>query len=122
MSRRKSQRHFIALPAFIFGNDADGKWFRDPICTLDVSTSGARISNFHRKVNIGQELALDLKKQKVRFRVAWVGQEGGNRAGQIGLQAIDPLNRVADLEALLGSGTYVDTFKLSLADAAKTSG
>jgi hypothetical protein len=120
MSRRKSQRHFIALPAFIFGNDADGKWFRDPVCTLDVSATGARISNFHRKVNIGQELALDYKKHKVRFRVAWVGQDGGNRAGQIGLHAIDPMNRIADLEGLFG-GTWVDTFKLALADAAKAS-
>ncbi|HKT24643.1 MAG TPA: PilZ domain-containing protein [Terriglobales bacterium] len=120
MSRRKSQRHFIALPALIFGNDSEGKGFRDPVCTLDVSASGARISNFHRKVNIGQELTLDLKKHKVRFRVAWVGQDGGKRAGQLGLQAIDPLNRIADLESLL-SGTYVDTFKLSLADAAKAS-
>jgi hypothetical protein len=120
MSRRKSQRHFIALPTFIFGNDADGKWFRDPVCTLDLSASGARISNFHRKVNVGQELALDLKKHKVRFRVVWIGQKGGNRAGQVGLHAIDPLNRIADLEGLLG-GTYVDTYKLSLADAAKAS-
>ena len=120
MSRRKSQRHFIALPVFIFGNDADGKWFRDPVCTLDVSAQGARISNFHRKVNIGQELALDYKKHKVRFRVAWVGQDGGTRSGQIGLQAVDALNRIADLESLFG-GTYVDTFKLALADAAKSS-
>ena len=120
MSRRKSQRHFIALPAFIFGNDAEGKWFRDPICTLDVSAQGARISNFHRKVTVGQELSLDYKKHKVRFRVAWVGQDGGSRAGQIGLEAIDPLNRIADLEGLF-SGTYVDTFKLSLAGAAKGS-
>jgi hypothetical protein len=120
MSRRKSKRHFIALPALIFGNDADGKAFRDPVCTLDVSATGARISNFHRKVNVGQELTLDYKKHKVRVRVAWVGQDGGNRAGQIGLQAIDPLHRIADLDGLF-SGTYVDTFKLSLADAAKAS-
>lgn len=120
MSRRKSQRCFVALPASIFGNDADGNPFRDPICTLDVSATGMRISNFHRKVNVEQELAIDYKKHKVRFRVAWVGQEGGNRAGQIGLHAIDPLNRIVDLEGLF-SGTYVDTFKLSLADAAKAS-
>jgi hypothetical protein len=121
MSRRKSQRHFIALPAAIFGNDADGNFFRDPVCTLDVSATGMRISNFHRKVNVGQELALDYKKHKVRFRVAWVGQPGGNRAGQVGLHAIDPLNRIADLEGLLGGGTYVDTYKHSLAGTAKVS-
>src|SRR5690348_753999 len=120
MSRRKSQRHYIALPAFIFGNDADGKWFRDPVCTIDVSAHGARISNFHRKVIVGLELALDYKKHKVRFRVAWIGAEGGKRVGQIGLQAIDPLNRIADLDGLFG-GSYVDTFNSAMVGAGKSS-
>lgn len=109
MSRRKNKRHFIALPMFALGNDADGSSFRDPVCTLDVSAEGARISNVQRKLKVGEELTLEYKKYKVRFRIAWIGAAGTAAQGQVGLQALDPVKRIADLDELL-AGNYVDTW------------
>jgi len=111
MSRRKDQRHFLALPAFAFGNDAEGHSFREPVCTLDVSAQGIRISHIHQKLTIGQEITLEYKKYKIRFRVAWLGKAGTPSKGQIGLHAIDPMKRIPELEGLFGHGPYVDTWK-----------
>lgn len=94
---------------FALGNDADGSSFRDPVCTLDVSAEGARISNVQRKLKVGEELTLEYKKYKVRFRIAWIGGADTAAQGQVGLQALDPVKRIADLDELL-AGNYVDTW------------
>jgi hypothetical protein len=94
---------------FALGTDGGGNSFRDPVCTLDVCAGGARITNVQRRLKIGDELTLEYKKYKVRFRIAWIGAAGSSAQGQVGLQAIDSVKRIADLDELL-SGSYVDTW------------
>lgn len=109
MSRRKNKRYFIALPMFALGIDADKSSFRDPVCTLDVSATGARIGKFHRDLKVGNELTLQYKSYKIRFQIAWIGEKGTAAQGQVGLRAIDSLRRIAELDELL-SAPYVDTW------------
>src|SRR5690349_6754961 len=109
MSRRKNKRHFIALPMLALGTDAGGTAFRDPVCTLDLSATGARIGKFHRLLKVGDELTLQYKNCKIRFHIAWIGGAGTAAQSQVGLRAIDPVRRIAELDELL-SAPYVDTW------------
>jgi len=109
MARRKDERRFIALPAIAFGTDTNGKDFREPVCTLDLSACGARISNLRHSLKIGQELTIEIRKHKLRFRVAWCGVAGKATAGQIGLHAVESLKRIPDLIDVF-DGSYIDTW------------
>lgn len=109
MSRRKDQRHFIALAVSALGKNAEGNSFREPVCTLNLSAHGARISSVHNNLKVGQEVILEYKKSKARYRVVWVGEAGTSRTGQAGLQAIDGENRIPELSEVF-QGNYVDTW------------
>ena len=109
MAKRKDERRFIALPAVAFGTDADGQYFREPVCTLDLSAWGARISNFRRSVQRDQEVTLELRKHKLRFRVAWCGAVATATEGQIGLHSIESLKKIPDLKDVFNP-SYVDTW------------
>lgn len=109
MAKRMDERRFIALPAIAFGTDANGQFFREHVCTLDLSANGARLSHFRRIVNVGQELMVDLRKHKLRFRVIWCGETASLTEGQIGLQATESLKKIPDLSDVFNS-SYVDTW------------
>lgn len=109
MARRKDERRFIALPAIAYGTDTNGQDFREPVCTLDLSARGARVSNLRHSLKIGQEVTIEIRKHKLRFRVAWRGVAGTATAGQIGLHAIESLKKIPDLSDLF-DGRYVDTW------------
>jgi len=94
---------------FALGTDAGGASFRDPVCTLDLSATGARIGKFHRHLNVGDKLTLQYKSYKIRFHIAWIGGTGTAAQSQVGLRAIDSVRRIAELDELL-SAPYVDTW------------
>ena len=110
MSRRAERRHFVALPMYMFGCDALGTYFREAVCTLDLCARGARISNVRQNLKVGQELTLEYKKHRVRFRVAWLGEPGTPGQGQAGLQAIGSMKEIVDLKELF-TGDYIDTWR-----------
>jgi hypothetical protein len=60
-------------------------------CTLDVAGRGARISGVKFTGDPGTTVIVERGNIRARFRVAWVGQTGTSREGQLGLQAIDPV-------------------------------
>ena len=109
MAKRVDERRFIALPAIASGTDANGHYFREHVCTLDLSANGARISHFKRTLKLGQELTIELRKHKLCFRVIWCGDTATVTEGQIGLQSTESLKKLPDLSDVFNS-SYVDTW------------
>jgi hypothetical protein len=110
MSRRAERRHFLALPMYMVGYDAQGTYFREAVCTLDLCAQGARISNVHQNLKVGAELILEYKKHRIRFRVVWLGRPGTPSQGQAGLQAMGSMREIGDLKDLF-TGDYIDTWR-----------
>ena len=96
---------------YLFGHDAYGKSFREIVCTLDLCKQGARISQVRRNLSVSQEVAVQYSKYKVRFRVAWLGEYP--REGQVGLRAIDSLEKISDLSEIF-TADYIDTWNPAL--------
>ena len=116
MSPRSEKREFIAIPVRASGVDTNGNNFRQPVCTLDLSSKGARITGLSG-VAIGQTVTLEYQNNKVRFEVMWIGQVGTPKAGQVGLRRIDGDRTLADVQ--FNSAEYVDAWKAK--DTAKIS-
>jgi hypothetical protein len=60
-------------------------------CTLDVAGRGARVSGIKFASKAGEIVLVERGKLRARFNIAWAGQPGSSREGQLGLIAIDPL-------------------------------
>jgi PilZ domain-containing protein len=68
-----------------------GTTIQQSACTLDVAGRGARISGVNFASNAGDTVIVERGKMRVRFMVAWVGEKGTSREGQLGLRAIEPI-------------------------------
>jgi hypothetical protein len=108
MSPRTEKREFIAIPVRASGIDASGNAFRSPVCTLDLSAKGARITGL-RDLTVGQTLTLEYQNNKVRYEVVWTGQPGTPKAGQAGLRRIDADKALADVK--FDSTPFVDPWE-----------
>lgn len=89
MGRRLSPRVEIKLPVRVSGVDAEGNRFTRLAETVDVSTTGARLSGIYLRLAAGSVVELERNSQKARFRVAWTGKPGTEHAGQVGLVCLD---------------------------------
>jgi PilZ domain len=107
MSRRKEKRNFLALPVRAARSDLANNGFRHVVCTLDLSAHGARVIGLP-DIQVGQEVTLEHRKNKVRFQAVWVGQPGTAREGQVGLRSLDPQKKLADIE--FTNSEYVDNW------------
>ena len=107
MSPRTEKREFIAISVRASGIDANGKAFRQPVCTLDLSSKGARITGLSG-VSAGQIVTLEYQNNKVRYEVVWTGQPGTPKAGQAGLRRLDNDKVLAEVQ--FGTAEYVDTW------------
>ena len=108
MSPRTEKREFIAIPVRASGTDANGNPFRSPVCTLDLSQKGARITGL-RDLTVGQILTLEYQNNKVRYEVVWTGQPGTPKAGQSGLRRIDTEKALADVK--FDTAPFVDPWE-----------
>ena len=59
------------------------------LCSLDISTTGAKITTAGYQFEIGQALVITRKDIEARFRVVWVGTPEKGNAGQIGVHCVD---------------------------------
>lgn len=90
MGKRREPRKDVQLPVRIFGTDAKGKIFSENVSTLDVSQNGARLGGVKSVIKTDEIIGVTYGKNKVHFRVKWVGESGSAREGQIGLSNLTP--------------------------------
>jgi hypothetical protein len=67
--------------------DSEGKPFNQAARTLDITRDGARLDGLPQ-ISIGETVGLQFGQDKARYKVVWVGEPGGKREGQIGLQVV----------------------------------
>ncbi len=90
MLRRKHVRTVMVLTVRVAGRDSQNKRFDALTHTLDIAVDGARVGGlFNTALRKGDVVEVRRNHRKARFRVAWVGEAGTRREGQIGIQSID---------------------------------
>jgi PilZ domain len=78
----------LQLDVRAWGLDSAGKPFTQAAKTVEISASGARLQGINA-VQPTDIIGVQYGDQKARFRVAWVGERGTDREGQIGIESID---------------------------------
>jgi hypothetical protein len=90
MGRRQGPRKEIEAPVRIFGTDSGGQVFSAKACTVNVSKQGVELSGVEPRLNLDEIIGVTYGKNRVHFRVKWVGSPGTPKAGHVGLLNISP--------------------------------
>ena len=90
MGKRREPRKEIQVPVRIFGTDSSGKVFSTKAVTVNVSQQGIALGGVESQLNLDEIIGLTYGKNRVHFRVKWVGQPGTPKAGQVGLLNVSP--------------------------------
>jgi hypothetical protein len=88
MDRRRSPRVSAGLPVRIWGLDAYALPFTALGTVKDISHSGALVHGIRQQLKPGTILEVQLGEDKAQFRVAWAGQPGTRKQGQVGLESL----------------------------------
>jgi hypothetical protein len=90
MGRRRQGRTDAKLAVKLWGTDASGRPFIDPVFTRNISAQGALLEGVQRQLKPGETVGLTYNQQKARFRVTWVGEAGSEEQGLVGLENAVP--------------------------------
>jgi CheY-like chemotaxis protein len=88
MAYRTQQRTPLRLTALVWGSDEAGHMFMETVQTLDISPMGARLRKLEHPVQVGSILGIQNGDKQGRFEVVWVGEDGSDREGEIGVRCI----------------------------------
>jgi hypothetical protein len=108
MGKRRNPRMQARLQVRIAGIDANGRPRLQMVTTRNISRDGALLDGIQGTFKAGEIISLSYKNSKGRFRVTWVGDAGTDRAGQIGVQSVDPAKCIWDAATL--PPTAADTY------------
>jgi|SRR5579864_1832085 len=90
MKKPREQRIAMSLAVRIWGMDADGQLFGVDAYTVDITPVGACLKGPLASLQRGAVIGIRCGRSHARFRVAWIGQPGTKRQGQIGVRCIEP--------------------------------
>jgi len=90
MGRRREPRKVINAEVRIFGTDSSGHIFSEKAVTVNVSQQGAELSGVQAKLKLDEIIGLSYGKNRVHFRVKWIGEPGTPTAGHVGLINASP--------------------------------
>ena len=90
MGNRVEPRKEVQVPVRIFGTDSDGAVFSQKVSTVNISRTGVEICEVQAKLSVDEIIGLTYAKNRVHFRVKWVGKPGTPKAGHLGLLNISP--------------------------------
>ena len=96
------------LQVRVAGIDASGRPLLQMVTTQNISRQGARLDGIQGAFKPGEIISVSYKNSKARFRVSWMGDTGTDRAGQMGVQSIDPAKCIWDAATL--PPTSADTY------------
>lgn len=87
---RTERRLDISLPVRLAAIDASGHSLEQEVTTINVSRTGALLTDVHGKLRLGSEVSLARSHKREQFLIAWVGESNTSRSAQIGVTALDP--------------------------------
>lgn len=108
MGQRRDPRIRAKLQVRIAGIDASGHPLLQVVMTGNISRQGALLEGVQSALKEGEIVSLSYKNNKARFRVIWVGEPETVRAGQMGVQSVDPAKCIWDAATL--PPTAADTY------------
>ena len=117
MGKRREPRKAIEVPVRIFGTDSAGKVFSARAATIDVSQNGAKLGGVQAKLKLDEIIGLTCGKNKVHFKVKWIGVPGTPSEGQLGLLNLTPQKPLWDFPLPRGD---LDSFQFSGNDRRKS--
>jgi hypothetical protein len=80
----------MVLAIHVAGRDAEGHKFNVLTHTLDISLAGVRVGGMESvALDKGAVVEVQRKHRKAKFKVAWIGDNGSQRTGHVGLQSMD---------------------------------
>jgi len=88
MDRRRSPRVEVQLPVEVWGVDVHGQPFTVPAMVTNLSASGLVLHGVRRTLRLGELLDIRLEGQRAQVRVVWIGGQGTQQAGQLGMQKV----------------------------------
>ena len=94
--KRQEKRLHLAVPVKVFPDVASVE--SQNCCTYEISTSGARLVAPPGIKNVGQTIWLQRHNRRARYKVIWIGQVGSSRAGQVGVECLEPANVIWEPE------------------------
>ena len=100
MGKRRDPRIEAKLEVRIAGIDADGRPLLQAATTRDISRQGALLEGIRGTFKRGEIISVTYKNNKARFKVAWIGGPGTDRAGRIGVQSVEPSKCIWDAATL----------------------
>ena len=89
MGRRSEPRTVISFPILVRGFDSHGAPFAVSTETFDVSHAGASVRGLQALVQPGTKIEIEYKDQKAWYRVQWIGKNGSNKAGCVGVRCLE---------------------------------
>jgi PilZ domain len=108
MGKRRDPRIQAKLQIRIAGIDAGGRPLVQGVTTRNISRQGALLDGIQGALKPGEIISVSYKNNKARFRVIWMGDPGTDKAGQMGVQSVDPAKCIWD--AATFPPTAVDTY------------
>jgi PilZ domain len=90
MGKRREPRKEIQAEVRIFGTSSDGQVFSEKAVTVNVSHQGVELSGVRPQLNLDEIIGLSCGKNRVHFRVKWIGKPGTLKAGHVGLLNLSP--------------------------------
>lgn len=108
MGKRREPRKEIQVQVRVFGTDRDGNIFFETVSTVDISHSGVKLTGIRAKLQNEEIIGLTYGRNKVHFRVRWIGQANTPLDGQVGLLNLTPEKPLWDFPLPEG---FVDNFR-----------
>src|SRR4051812_33553280 len=79
----------LQLDVRIWGIDNAGKPFSQNARTVEISALGAPLMGVQR-VQEGDVIGIQYRQAKARFRIVWIGKQGSEQPGSIGVECVEP--------------------------------
>jgi hypothetical protein len=108
MGKRREPRIQMRLQVRMAGVDASGRPLLQMVTTQNISRQGARLDGIQGAFKPGEIISVSYNNNKARFRVCWMGDTGTARAGQMGVESVDPAKCIWDTATL--PPTAADTY------------
>jgi hypothetical protein len=90
MGKRREPRKDIERQVRIFGTSISGQVFSETAVTVNVSHQGVELSGVQPALSLDEIIGLSYAKNRVHFRVKWIGKPGTAKAGHVGLLNLSP--------------------------------
>jgi PilZ domain len=100
MGKRRAPRIQAKLQVRIAGVDARGRPVLQMVTTRNISRNGALLEGIQSTFTPGEIISVSYRNDKARFLVAWMGEIGTDKEGQMGVQSIDAAKCIWDATLL----------------------